>query len=366
MNGKTLLLTSLVVALAVPRTFAQAKLGDLTELDGVRDNVIIGLGLVSGLNGTGDSGTAARTMASNLVRRMNLNISPEQIKSGNLAVVTVTATVAPFKRNGDRVDVTVSAFGEASNLFGGELLPTQLMGPNGRDMYAVASGPVFNGAPGAQGGSGTKEQINHPTVGRIPGGAIIEREIPQKILTEEGNVRMRLRNSSFVTARNVVDAINRIFPKAAKAVDGVTIVVVPPPAAKDDPVPFLASLNDIRVAVDAKAKVVISERTGTIVAGDNVTILPCAISQGSLSVSVAEAPQVSQPNPLSDGRTAVVPRSDVKIAEKGIEMRALPGVTTAGELARALNTLGVSPRELITIFQMLKANGALVVDLEVQ
>ncbi len=363
------LIALLVAFVVLPSTNlrAQARLQDITEIDGVRDNSLIGLGLVSGLTGTGDTGQAARSMISNMLRRMNVNISPEQVKPGNVAVVTVSARLGPFKRPGDKLDVTVSSFGDAQSLFGGQLLLTQLTGPDMRTVLAVAEGPVMNGAPGAQGASGSKEQINHPTVGRVPNGAVVEKEVPQKILTEEGNIRLRLRESSFATARNLAESINKLFPRSARALDGITIVVNPPAAYKTDPVPFLAQIGDIRILIDVRAKVVLSERNGTIVAGDNVTLLPCAISQGNLSISVKEDPQVSQPNSFNDsGKTTVTPKSDVKISEKGIEMRAIPGTVTAGELARALNSLGVSPRDLITIFQMLKANGALQAELDVQ
>jgi flagellar P-ring protein precursor FlgI len=177
---------------------------------------------------------------------------------------------------------------------------------------------------------------------------------------------MRLRNPSYATAKNIAATVNKLYPDAARAVDGVTVAVVLPKELQCDPVTFLAQLNDVRVAVDNRAKVVISERNGTIIAGDNVVVLPVAISHGNLAISVSEAPEVSQPSEFSErGRTVVVPRSDVKINERGIEMRKIPTVVSAGELARALNSLGVSPHDLVTIFQMLKANGALQAELEV-
>jgi flagellar P-ring protein precursor FlgI len=186
-------------------------------------------------------------------------------------------------------------------------------------------------------------------------------------MNEEGVIRMRLRNPSYVTARNVTDAVNKLFPDAARPIDGVTISIAPPAELRCNPVLFLAQINDLRVSVDNRAKVVISERNGTIVAGDNVVVLPVAISHGNLAISITETPEVSQPEPLSErGRTVVVPRSDVKISERGNEMREIPRVVSAGELARALNSLGVGPHDLITIFQMLKANGALQAELEVQ
>ncbi len=361
-----LLLKSLVVVFLAAGLCAQSRLGDLVSIDGVRDNEIKGLGLVVGLNGTGDGGEAARTLASNMLRRLNLNLPPTAITPDNVAVVLVTCTLPPFKKNGDRLDVTVSSIGDCKSLFGGQLVETQLLGPDNRTMYAVATGPIVNGSVVASGSSGSKETVNHPTVGRVPNGAILEREVPQKIVADGGQIRLRLREASYTTAINVRDQVNRTFPGSAKAVDGVTVAITPPPPFVKDPVSFLSRINDLRVVVDTKAKVVISERNGTIVVGDNVTLLPCAISHGSLTISVTEAPEVSQPGPFSNGTTQVVPRSEVKISEKGTEMRKVPGATNAGELARALNGLGVSPRDLVTIFHMLKASGALQAELEVQ
>jgi flagellar P-ring protein precursor FlgI len=353
--------------LAPAALLGQSRLGDLVELDGVRDNSLMGLGLVVGLNGTGDTGAAARAMASNMLRRLRLNIPPEFIKPANMAVVTVTATLTPFRKPGDHLDVTASSIGDATSLFGGTLLSTQLMGPDFRTVYALASGALITGAATGKGNSGSKETVNHPTVGRVPNGATLEKEVPQKIMTEEGNIRMRLRNPSYATAKSAEAAINKLFPASAKAVDGVTIAIALPADLQCDPVAFLARLNDVRIAVDNRAKVVISERNGTIVAGDNVVVLPVAISHGNLAISVSETPEVSQPEAFSErGRTVVVPRSDVKVAERGVEMRQVPLTVSAGELARALNSLGVSPRDLIVIFQMLKANGALQAEVEVQ
>jgi flagellar P-ring protein FlgI len=362
-----ILLAALALLLAPPAVLGQARLGDLVEIDGVRDNTLLGLGLVVGLNGTGDTGGAARAMGSNMLRRLKLNIPPEFIKPANIAVVTVTCTLGPFRKPGDHLDVTVSSIGDATSLFGGTLLSTQLMGPDLRTTYALATGALLTSSASGKGASGSKETVNHPTVGRIPNGAILEKEVVQRIVTEEGNIRLRLRNPSYSTAKAAAAAINKRHPDAAKAVDAVTIAIALPPTLQCDPVAFLDQLNDVRIAVDNRAKVVISERTGTIVAGDNVVVLPVAISHGNLAISVSETPEVSQPEAFSEkGRTVVVPRSDVKIAERGIEMRQIPVTVSAGELARALNSLGVSPRDLITIFQMLKANGALQAELEVQ
>jgi flagellar P-ring protein FlgI len=365
---KTRFLTAVLALLLAPAALVgQARLGDLVEIDGVRDNTLLGLGLVVGLNGTGDTGVAARAMASNMLRRLRLNIPPELIKPANVAVVTVTATLGPFRKPGDHLDVTASSIGDSTSLFGGTLLSTQLMGPDYRTVYALATGALLTGAATAKGSSGSKETINHPTVGRIPNGAILEKEVAQRIVTEEGNIRMRLRNPSYATAKAAEAAINRLHPGSARAVDGVTIAIALPADLQCDPVGFLSRLNDVRIAVDNRAKVVISERNGTIVAGDTVVVLPVAISHGNLAISVTETPEVSHPEAFSErGRTVVVPRSDVKISERGVEMREIPATVSAGELARALNSLGVSPRDLITIFQMLKANGALQAELEVQ
>lgn len=363
MHARTLLFL-VAATLALP---AQAKLRDLVEISGVRDNQIRGIGLVVGLNGTGDRSIAAQQLAANLLKRLGNNFLPQQISPDNLAVVMVTATLPPFTRTGARIDVTASSMGDATSLRGGQLIATQLVGFDNRTVYAIAEGAVLTGAVSASGATGSKEIINHPTVGRVPGGALVEQEVPQRILAPDGRVVMHLRKGSYETAKNLADEINRLLPGAARAVDGLAVEVRLPEADRRDPVAFLARIGDIKVKLSPRASVVINERSGTIVAGGDVVVLPVAITHANLSISVKEALDVSQPNPFSPGGTTeVTPRSEVNINEQGSQIRMLPGTVGAGELAAALKTLGVSPLDLITIFTMLKEQGALQAELIVQ
>lgn len=356
----------LLMATASP-VIAQARLLDLVEVLGVRDNQIRGVGLVVGLNGTGDGSAAAQQLASNLLKRLKLNLPASQLAPANMALVLVTATIPPFAKNGTKLDATIASMGDAKSLRGGQLVETYLTSFDNATVYAIASGPVFTGAIAAGGASGSKETINHPTAGRVPNGVTVELEVPQRILTPEGRIVLNLREPSFETARNLAEEINRLEPGLAAAKDGLSVEVRVPPSQRKSPVDFLARLADLKVKIAHRARVVISERNGMIVAGADVVVLPVAITHSNLSISVKESLDVSQPNPLNEsGVTTVTPSSSVSIQEKGKEMRLLPGAVGAGELARALNSLGVSPLDLITVFQMLKAEGALQAELVVQ
>lgn len=362
-----ILRTAALLLLAAGALAGQARLLDLVEVAGVRDNHLRGIGLVIGLNGTGDGSALARQLAANMAKRLGNNALPQGIAPDNMAVVLVTATLPPFARPGAKIDVTVSSMGDAKSLRGGTLVETPLTGPDNTTVYAVANGALLTGAVSAQGNSGSRETVNHPTVGRITGGAIVELEVPQKIVSPDGKIVFQLREASYETAKNLADEVNRIEPGAASAKDGATIEVRLPASARQTPVDFLARLGDVRVKAAPRAKVIISERNGTIVAGADVVVLPVAITHSNLSISVKESFDVSQPNPFSEkGVTTVTPKTDVSIQERGAEMRLLPGAVGAGELARALNTLGVSPLDLITIFQLLKAQGALQAELIIQ
>lgn len=346
---------------------AQARLRDIVEISGVRDNQIRGIGLVVGLNGTGDRSIAAKQLAANLLKRLGNNFLPAQINPDNLGVVLVTATLPPFARTGGRIDVTVASMGDSTSLRGGQLVATQLVGFDNRTVYAIAEGPVLTGAVSASGATGSKETINHPTAGRIPGGAIVEMEVPQKMLAPDGRVVMHLRKASYETAKNLADEINKVLPGAARALDGLAVEIKLGEAERRDTVGFLARLGELKVRVAPRASVIINERSGTIVAGGDVVVLPVAITHSNLSISVKEAFDVSQPSPFNNsGSTEVIPKSDLTITENSTPIRMLPGAVGAGELAAALKTLGVSPLDLITIFQMLKEQGALQAELIVQ
>lgn len=355
----------LAIACAAP-VAAQEFLADLTDVDGVEDNFISGVGIVAGLDGTGDGDGAVRQMAANLLRRRNINVSPEDLSADNMAVVEVQAVIRPFMKLGDHLDVSVfSMGGKAKSLYGGRLIAMELTGPDPAVPYAVAQGAVVSGVV-ASGASGSREKINHPTAGRITDGAKLIREVPQRMITKDGVVRLKLRRSSYATTANVAAAVDARFKGAARAVDGQTIEIKVPSARRSDPVGFLAEIGKIQVAVELPAQVVIDANTGTITVSGNVTLLPGAIAHGSLSVSIQEATAVSQPGPLSNGTTSATPQSAVRIESRGTEIRALPAATSAADVAKALNALGLTPRDLIAVFQSLKENGLLSAKLVIQ
>jgi len=343
-----------------------ARIKDLTSIAGVRDNQLIGYGLVVGLNGSGDgnnTGFSSQTL-STMLRSMGLTIDAARIRARNVAVVMVTATLPPFARAGGHVDVVVSSMGDAKSLQGGTLLLTPLRAPNGQ-IYAVAQGPVSVGGFAAGGKSGSRVQQNHPTVGHIANGALIEGEVGVQFNARE-HIRMLLHSPDFTTSMRLVEAINtQLGPDAARAVDSGTLEVRVPEAYRDNVAAFVAALENVEVTPDSVAKVVLDERTGTVVIGENVRISTVAIAHGNLSIEIKEEPLVSQPAPLSQGRTAVIPRSDVKVKEDGGKVVLLSDAVTIRDLVRALNSIGVTPRDLVVIFQAIKAAGALQAKLEI-
>lgn len=344
----------------------QARIMDITDVEGVRSNQIRGIGLIMGLNGTGDRSILTRQMTANLLKRSGINIPAGGLPPDNMAVVMVTASIPPFARPGSRIDITASSMGDAESLRGGQLISTQLVGYDNRTVYALAEGSIATGGVSVTGGTGSREVINHPTVGRIPGGAYIEKGIPQKPIGPRGKIRLLLREPSFKTAQNMVGVVNKAFPNTARALDASTVELTPPPKNARMIVPFLSAIGELRVPVVTKARIILSERNGTIVVGEDVVVLPVAITHSNLSISVRESFNVSQPQPLSEGETKVTPETDIKISESGTPMQVIPQSVSAGELARALNTLGLSPLDLITIFQMLKTQGALQAELVIQ
>ena len=347
----------------------QARIRDIADIEGVRANPIQGIGLVVGLNGTGDAATLTRQAAANMLKRMGLNIPLNNVPPENMAVALVSADLPPFARPGSKIDVTVASLGDATSLRGGQLVVAQLKGFDNRTVYAIASGPVATGAVTARGASGSKETINHPTVGRVPSGATVELEVPQRVVSKDGKIRLLLRRTNFANARNVTNKINEKFPGTARAVDGLKVEVTIPQGRVADPVAFVADVGEITVEITQKAVVVINERTGTIIAGGDVVILPGTITHSNLSISVREGFDGSQPvAPSFDkpGDTVVTPRTDIQISEKGTPMVPIPKAVGAGEVAKALNTLGVSPLDLISIFQDLAKAGLLQAELRIQ
>ncbi len=351
---------------------AQVSIKSLTTLDGVRINQLTGMGLVAGLNGTGGKSPVTRRFAQDMLQNFGLRASPAERllaptdtrqRTDNLSVVTVTAELPIFARPGSRIDVIVSAFDEAKSLLGGTLITTPLYGVDG-NVYAVAAGPVSAGGF-AFDGDGASVQKGYPTSGRIPHGATVEEAVPTDFL-HCGNVRLLLRNIDFETARRVADAINARYPGVAFAEDAASVKLIVPAEYALDPIAFVGMVTAIPVVPDMSPRVVINERTGTIVVGHNVQISSVAIAHGNLAVLTTESPIVSQPTPFSEGRTAVVPRTDIQVEEERRPVFVLGETTNVGDLAQALNVLGVTPRDLSAIFQQLQSAGALHAELLLQ
>jgi flagellar P-ring protein precursor FlgI len=347
---------------------AASRLKDIVTVEGVRDNMLVGYGLVVGLNGTGDSLTNSPFTEKSLIgmlERLGINTRGTAMKTKNVAAVMVTATLPPFAAQGSRVDVTVSTLGDAKSLLGGTLLVTPLLGADG-EVYAVAQGSIATGGFSAQGAAASVTK-GVPTSGRIANGAIVEREIIFR-LTDLASVRLSLRNPDFTTSRRVAEAINKFMKNpVAEAVDSSTVRMLVPDERRNDLVALMTEIEQLTVVPDQVARVVIDEQSGIIVMGENVRINTVAIAQGNLTIRVNETPQVSQPNPLSEGgSTVVVPRTDINVSEgEGKQLALLKTGVSLQDLVQSLNALGISPRDMITILQSIKSAGALQADLEV-
>lgn len=340
-----------------------ARLKDVVDIEGVRDNPLTGFGLVVGLGGTGDS-SAVFTNQSLRVMLERLGISVNQAsRMANVASVMVTATMPPFARQGSRLDVTLSSVGDAKSLQGGTLIMTPLKGADGQ-VYAVAQGGIVLGGSSVS-GANQSAQKNHTTVARITGGSIVEREIPFDLNHEE-SLQLALKNPDFTTANRVVASVNDLLGGVlATAVDSGTIRVKVPKDYKGQLVSLISRLENLQVDPDQRARVVVNERTGTIVMGENVRVSTVALAHGNLSIKVTESPSISQPAPLSDGQTAVVSDTTATQSETDAKVIQMNEGVTLGELVRNLNKIGVTPRDLITILQSIKAAGALQAELEI-
>lgn len=345
------------------------RIKDVVAFEGIRENILLGYGLVVGLNGTGDrlqNNAFTQQSLIAFLERQGVNIRGLNLQARNVAAVTVTAKLPPFARAGAMMDINVSALGDARSLLGGTLLATSLMGADG-NVYGVAQGPITVGGFEASGQSGSTITKGVPTNGFIANGAIVEREIEFN-LNEMQTVRLSLRNPDISTAHSIAQAINlQVGPGISKVDDPGTVVVNVPAAYIGDVAGLLADIETLNVTTDQPARIVIDEATGTIVMGENVRISTVAIAQGNLVVKVEETPQVSQPNPFAPegAETVVVPRTDVTIDEEnGNKMAVLEEGATLRELVSGLNALGVGPRDLITILQTIKAAGALQADIE--
>lgn len=369
MRIRLALFTMLLVALvAMPGSARAERLRDLVDAGGARENQLVGYGIITGLNGTGDDVSVpftAQTVLS-LLRRLGVQVDPTQLRLRNVAAVIVTAQLPAFAKQGTKLDVTVSSVGNAKSLSGGTLIQTLLKGAD-QKTYAVAQGSVIVGGFEAKGSSGSSVAKGTTTAGRVPEGAIVEREILANIV-EGGALKLELRTPGFTVASRIAEAVNAKFPDSASALDGGAVKVKVPSGFETRIVDLMAQLEDIEVTTVRRARVVINERTGTIVAGGDVRLSPVAVMHGSLTIVVKETPMVSQPGPglFGKGTTAVVPRSEIRASEGGKSMAYVPTAPTLADVATALSTLGLSPRELAGVLQALRAAGALEAEMVVQ
>ena len=346
---------------------AESRIKDLADVEGVRENMLIGYGLVVGLDGTGDrirNTPFTRESLVSMLERLGVNIRSEALDTENIAAVMVTASLPPFATQGTHLDVAVSALGDAESLRGGVLLVTPLYGADG-EVYAVAQGAVAVSGFAARGDAASITR-GVPTNGRIANGAVVEREIDYNIAARE-SVKLALRNPDFTTAQRIAAAINtRLGTGAAAVTDPGTVTLARPAGFSGDMVAMISAVEGLRVDPDTTAKVVIDESSGVIVMGDDVRVSTVAIAQGALTVSISETPQVSQPSPFSDrGRTVVVPRTSAGVDEPPAQLSIVNGGVRLSDLVDGLNALGVPPRDMIAILQAIKAAGALQADIEV-
>lgn len=359
-----LCLTVLMVGFCFLPGLAQAaRVKDVAKVQGVRSNQLVGYGLVVGLAGTGDSDKSTYTIQSivNMLKTFGVVVSTSQLKPKNVAAVMVTAQLPPFAKPGDTVDITVSSMGDAKSLQGGTLLQAPLKAGNGA-VYAVGQGALSVGGFVASSG-GSSRQKNFPTVGTIPGGANVERGVDMKF-ENNGMISLALNTPDFTTANRVSEAISYRFGQIAFPRDAGTVVVEVPGEYGNNIVAFIAALEDIPISPDNAAKVVVNERTGTVVMGGNVTIDEVAVAQGGLMVKISRSQEVSQPPPFSRGSTVVTENRTVDVKEQQAPLIVLPASTNVSDLVDALNAVGASPRDVISILQAIKSAGALHAELQ--
>lgn len=355
-----LLLASTPVALA-----GGSRIKDIAVVAGARDNQLVGYGLVVGLAGDGDKNPiqTIQTLA-NILQRYGLTVPVSTLSAKNVAVVMVTADIPAFKKPGTKLDVTVSSMGDAKSITGGVLIQTPLLGADGK-VYAVAQGALSLGAvsAGTEGAGGASVQKNHPTVGQIADGALVEKEIPAEIVSDH-HVELLVREPDFTTTARMAAAINEKFTNSAMALDSTTVRVRVPEDMEGSPIDFISELESVELTADVPARVVINERTGTIVATAKIRIASCAVSHGNLTISITSTLDVSQPNGFArGGQTIVTPRTETKVKEEKAAMVALPELPTVEKVASALNSLGVTPRDMMSMFQAMKEAGALQAEL---
>ncbi len=352
---------------------ASSRIKDMVDVEDVRENHLVGYGLVVGLDGTGDSlrnSSFTNQSLNAMLEQFNVNTRNANLNTRNVAAVMITASLPAFASQGTRIDVTVSAFGDASSLQGGTLVATPLFDSLGRT-WAVAQGTMTVGGFSA-GGDGATITRGVPTSGRIANGALVENPFagtginPWADIANRSSLRLSLRNPDLTTARRMADAINAYMGgAAARAVDPSTVELTRPASFNGDMIDLLAEVEQLRVEADMPARVIIDENTGTIVMGENVRVSRVAIAQGNLTITVSESPIASQPAPFSEGETAILPRTDVTVEEDAMQLGVLDDTVSLRELVDGLNALGVTPRDMITILQAIKAAGALQADIQV-
>lgn len=352
-------------AMAAEENVHKARLKDVTSVEGIRDNPLMGYGLVAGLNGTGDRQQtifSTQTLA-NMLQRMGVTVSPTTMLIHNIAAVFVTATLPPFARPGMRIDATISSIGDAKTLEGGTLLLTSLYGPDGQ-VYGIAQGGMVLGGYSI-GGRGNVKQVNHPTVGRITGGVLVEREATVS-LRDVAAVSLLLHNPDYSTARDIAAVINKELGKdSAHAVDSRRVEIDGIEKGPDSVPGLLARIEELQVAFTTPAKVIVNERTGTVVMGADVSLGPCSILHGSLAIEVTTHLEVSQPQALAQGQTEVTPQTTVKAQEGPAQAIHLEEGATVDELIRGLQSIGATARDIVAILQAIKAAGALQAELEI-
>jgi flagellar P-ring protein precursor FlgI len=342
-----------------------ARLKDLVMVYGANDNQLVGLGLVAGLAGDGDKNPiyTVQNMA-NMVQRFGMNIPASAMQSKNVATVVVTADLPSYAKVGWRLNVTIASIGDAKSLQGAVLIDTPLQGADGKT-YAIAQGPISVGgfSAGTGGGGGATVTKNHPTVATIPSGAMVVKEIPATIV-RENTLELILRDPDFTSAARLATAINETFPGLASAVDNMSVRVRLPEGMTNSPVEFISRLEPIEVTPDTTAKIIINERTGTIVANSRIRIARCAVSHGNLTINIASTLNVSQPSSLSQtGTTTVTPSTNTKVTEPKSALIPLEEMPSIESVAKALNSLGVTPRDMMAIFQQMKEAGVLQAEL---
>jgi flagellar P-ring protein FlgI len=359
-----------LLAFPFAATADDVRVGDVSMVAGARDNQLNGFGLVVGLAGDGDKDPVyTQQTIANMLQRYGVNVQSlmTQISAKNVAVVIVTADIPAFSKPGSRIDVQVASMGDAKSLQGGVLLQTPLLGADNK-VYAVAQGPIAVGgfAAGTGGTGGSSVQKNIPTVGQIVGGAIVEKEIPTSVVCDN-TVEFLLRDPSFISAAIMANAINDVFTNSAQALDATSVRVRMPEGTESDLVDFIARVQDIQMTPDVPARIIINERTGTIVATANVHISSCAVACGNITINIASSPIVSQPGPFAyRGRTVKTQQTTTAVNESKAALVPFPELPTVEEVASALNSLGVTPRDMMSIFQAMKQAGALQAELDVR